>query len=590
MFGWNAGKGCVEALSSEEGWQARALDGRAWLIGLLLTAGLLVSGGAQAQIFSGSNYGPIPDGTGNGPLAYGAPRDIRFNVGGLIGSVGQARVFFRANHSWVGDLKVQLIAPDGRAHLLFERSGATTPTSGGFNANLVSSAQYLFGNDFTGVSGTNWWTAADIGDNDIATADLFTPVISGDNGVANPAPITSMDATFGTGDPNGVWTLRFEDGWVGDTGDVTLAELILPSAGVDRLVSNANDTGTGSLREAMSLAQAGDAIRFALPFFNTPRTINLQSALPLLPDGVGIFGPGAHLLTVRRDSAGEFRIFELASGTQATISGMTIANGSVPTLQGGGIFSSGRLTVIGSVIRDNVAQGGGGITNLQGDLTLLRSTVVGNSAAFGAGVRIRNNATALIDNSTISAQGGDRVGLTVIAQGGLSSSLILRNSTLTDTGGAAGIGLAVQSQGAGSLASARISNCLFATAMSTIVGTVANGAPPPVILSEGFNLATDGANGFLTQSSDRTNGNAPMEPLFDHGGGIPVHRPALTSDALDNGRATGPRLSDQTGIFERVTDLQDGQYPNAVGGDGSDIGAFELPEVPSDVIFANGME
>ncbi|MGE4073380.1 MAG: hypothetical protein AB7E72_19590 [Lysobacterales bacterium] len=39
-----------------------------------------------------------------------------------------------------------------------------------------------------------------------------------------------------------------------------------------------------------------------------------------------------------------------------------------------------------------------------------------------------------------------------------------------------------------------------------------------------------------------------------------------------------------------VTDLQDSQYPNAFGGDGSDIGAFELPAAPADEVFANGFE
>lgn len=116
------------------------------------------------------------------------------------------------------------------------------------------------------------------------------------------------------------------------------------------------------------------------------------------------------------------------------------------------------------------------------------------------------------------------------------------------------------------------------------------GGTPPAITSEGFNLATDDANGFLTRLSHLLNANAPMQLLQVNGGGIPVHRPLLTSDALDNGRATGPRLSDQTGIFDRVTDPDDNQYPNATGGDGSDIGAFELPADPVDVIFADRPE
>lgn len=227
---------------------------------------------------------------------------------------------------------------------------------------------------------------------------------------------------------------------------------------------------------------------------------------------------------------------------------------------------------------------------------LLRSTVVGNSANFGAGVRSRSDisapiATALIDNSTISAQfGGDLVGINVIAQQGTSSTLVLRNSTVTDTAGPLGSGLWVISQNPGSNASARVSNSLFATGQATITAQSFDGGPPAIVITEGFNLATDNANGLLDRSTDLLNANAPMQPLFDNGGGILLHRPLLTSDALDNGRATGPRLSDQTGIFDRVTDLQDNQYPNAIGGDGSDIGAFELPAAPADEVFANGFE
>jgi subtilisin-like proprotein convertase family protein len=538
----------------------------------------------------GSNLGPIPDGLAVGPLAYGQPRDILFNVQNRSGSIDAVRVFFRANHTFVGDLRVELIAPDGRSHLLFERTGATSAGSAGYSSNLIDSVQYFFGDDYDGISGVNWWTAADIGDGDIGPASLFNAVISGGDGVTAPAQTTSMTSTFRSAEPNGTWILRFQDGWAGDAGEVIEAELLITATGQDRVVTTAADSGAGSLREALTLAQAGEAIRFS-DFFDSPRTINLQSALPLLPDGVGLFGPSAIFLNVRRDGAADFRVFELGPDTQATISGITISNGAVPTGQGGGILSSGRLTVVGSLIRDNVAQGGGGITNLQGDLTLLRCTIVGNSASFGAGVRSRNNATALIDNTTISAQaGGDLIGLNVIAQGGSSSTLILRNSTLTDAGGAAGTGLLVFSQGPNSMTSARISNSLFAFADQSIETGTVNGGLEPVIISEGFNLATDGANGFLDQVSDRLNARAPMQPLMNNGGGILVHRPLLTSDALDNGRATGPRLSDQTGIFDRVTDLQDNQYPNAPGGDGSDIGAFELLAAPTDSIFSDRME
>lgn len=103
------------------------------LLPLILCAGLVAPTLAQtgATLIPGTNPGPIPDGIGEGPLAYGAPRDIYFDVQNRTGSIDVVRVLFSANHGWVGDLRVQLIAPDGRSHLLFERTGAVTATGAG---------------------------------------------------------------------------------------------------------------------------------------------------------------------------------------------------------------------------------------------------------------------------------------------------------------------------------------------------------------------------------------------------------------------------------------------------------------------------
>ena len=101
---------------------------------------LILSASVSAQIFPGTNLGAIPDGAGEGQANYGAPRDVEFNVAGTIGTVGNIEVSFSAAHTWVGDLKVSLIAPNGTSHLLFERTGSTSNTGGdsGSNANLIA--------------------------------------------------------------------------------------------------------------------------------------------------------------------------------------------------------------------------------------------------------------------------------------------------------------------------------------------------------------------------------------------------------------------------------------------------------------------
>src|SRR5205823_4139467 len=79
------------------------------------------------------------------------------------------------------------------------------------------------------------------------------------------------------------------------------------------IVTNANDSGTGSLRQAItdSVAATGaDVITFDPTFFNVPRTITLASSLPQLTTAGGaltITGPGINLVTVSGNNA--FGIF-----------------------------------------------------------------------------------------------------------------------------------------------------------------------------------------------------------------------------------------------------------------------------------------
>src|SRR5262249_35476796 len=101
--------------------------------------------------------------------------------------------------------------------------------------------------------------------------------------------------------------------------------------------TNVCDNTTCTLRGAINAANGNsgaDTITFSVT-----GTILLESALPNLADDVTISGPGANVLTVKRDPAAAtlFRIFTLNSGT-TTISGLTISGGLLPD-GGGGILN-----------------------------------------------------------------------------------------------------------------------------------------------------------------------------------------------------------------------------------------------------------
>lgn len=111
----------------------------------------------------------------------------------------------------------------------------------------------------------------------------------------------------------------------------------------------ANANGACTLRAAIQEANSflgDDTINIS-----TAGTINLTGALPILSSNITINGPGSGLLTVRRDTGGNYRIFQ-SSGT-SSISGLTITNGRTP-----------------DAVTEDVAPFGGGIWQTGGSLTL----------------------------------------------------------------------------------------------------------------------------------------------------------------------------------------------------------------------------
>src|SRR5437016_5190789 len=100
-------------------------------------------------------------------------------------------------------------------------------------------------------------------------------------------------------------------------------------------VTNLNDSGSGSLRQALADANDGDTIEFAVT-----GTISLTSGELVIDKNIIISGPGPALLTVARSQqAADFRIFNIPPSHTAEIDGLTITGGSL--VANGGRISSG---------------------------------------------------------------------------------------------------------------------------------------------------------------------------------------------------------------------------------------------------------
>ncbi len=345
---------------------------------------------------------------------------------------------------------------------------------------------------------------------------------------------------------------------------------------VDRLTDNKpfgggeGGSGMGDLRWCVieSLFQA-DIINFAVT-----GTINLAAVLPALTRSVSLEGPGADLMTVRRDTGGNYRIFAIAENATVSLSGLTISNGHTSEGGGGGILNFGTLTVNNSIISANDgSQGfgafGGGIRNsgtlavnnstvsansavygggIDGSVTLTNSTISGNSAQFGGGI-YSEIATSII-NSTISensaASGG---GIWVNA-----NTLTIRSSTVADN--------SATSQGGGINANSAM------VARNTIIAGNTAPAGPDVygnLGSQGHNLISNPQDMSGWVDTDLLHVDPVLDVLQDNGGPTSLMALLPGSPAIDAGDNTDAPDWDQRGPG----------FPRIVNGI-IDIGAFEV--------------
>ncbi len=157
------------------------------------------------------------------------------------------------------------------------------------------------------------------------------------------------------------------------------------------IVTNTNDSGPGSLSQAVYDATSGDIITFDPSLAG--QTITLASNLVI---GKNLTIDGSGLSPQLIISGGNIAHLEVPSGGTVTISDLTITNGNY------GVLSNGNLTIINSTLKDNVGVAGGAVYSYGPSLTIENSTITQNRAYYNGGaIFVGGAGTASIVNSTV---------------------------------------------------------------------------------------------------------------------------------------------------------------------------------------------
>jgi hypothetical protein len=189
-------------------------------------------------------------------------------------------------------------------------------------------------------------------------------------------------------------------GWKARAGDTT--RLVSPF-GDDQSGGNdctSPDLPCKTIQNAVNHSDSGDLIELAPGTYTESVTVN---------QSVTIQGDFINSSTVNGNNAGPVFIIDavdtFSAPLTATLSMLTITNGTSGE-SGGGVSNAGTLTVVQSTISGNTASaggGGGGISNNGGTVTIINSTISGNTAGVGGGILNTTPGTVTLVNSTINA-------------------------------------------------------------------------------------------------------------------------------------------------------------------------------------------
>ncbi len=405
--------------------------------------------------------------------------------------------------------------------------------------------------------------------------------------------------------------------------------------GATLVVTSAGDShvdGQLTLREAINNSFPGDIVSIDLP-----EKIQLSAREIIIDHDLTLKGPSGRTQVVK--GTYDARIFRITAGV-VEIANLTLTGAvqlgrdatrttAAGTGEGGAIYNGGTLTLRECQFATNSAQGGegdlasggaagsgaGGAVYNVGDLSAVDCFFDLNAASGGggtasdggdaAGGAIYNAGNAALINCTfqLNVANGSNSGFSAGDQGGTAKggavfntgSLDVKSCTIWKNSAQGGSYQPGDAFGGGVLAAANstgptiVQNTIIADnhcgINTAVAGAIARGDDVfGGLISEGHNLIGNAAYSSGWKATDQLGSRMhPLDPMvqhfaFDNGGPTKTLSLKPGSPAIDQGSSDGV-ANDQRGL-DRTFDRRDVRNPN--GGDGTDIGAFELqPAAPA---------
>jgi hypothetical protein len=282
------------------------------------------------------------------------------------------------------------------------------------------------------------------------------------------------------------------------------------------VTSTADDANQpGTLRYDVAHAQSGDTI---LLTGAVKGGIVLTHGELLLNQNVAIKSAGSHQIRISGD--GLSRVFEVAPGTQVSLSNLVLTGGN-------GMASPTSST-------RNDGQGGAILVDSGGTLTVNSSTLSGNSAAFAGGAIESHSGTVNVNDSTLSGNSASLTGGAIDALGTVN----VNDSALS--GNSSGVGGAISADGTLDVRNSILTGNSASLAGGAIFAFSATVTVSDSILSDN-SAAHGGAIANLVSTatvsnSALLNNHASIEggAIFNNAGTVNVGTSAFSGNSPDN--------------------------------------------------------